>query len=62
MSTSIGELKPNKYGNYQGPYCSYILTPILREWMNPPQITDYLCHHCQIGFKVNIKRHLGVFL
>jgi len=44
------KLEPNEHGNYPCPYCSYILTPILREWI--PAITDYICHRCQIGFDV----------
>ena len=49
-------LEPNEHGNYPCPYCDFILTPILREWMNPPAVTDYICHHCQIGFKIRLKR------
>jgi len=43
-------LEPNEHGNYPCPYCGYILTAIFREWL--PGITDYICHHCQIGFKI----------
>ena len=49
------KLEPNEYGNYPCPYCNFILTPILREWMNPPAVTDYVCHRCQIGFKMRLK-------
>ena len=49
------KLNPNKYGNYPCPHCSNILTPILREWMKPPMVTDYICHHCQVGFKIKIE-------
>ena len=52
----MGFLEPNEHGNYPCPYCDFILTPILREWMNPPAVTDYICHHCQIGFKIRLKR------
>ena len=48
----MAKLEPNGYGNYPCPYCSFILTPIVRVWMKPPRVTDYICHRCQIGFKV----------
>lgn len=48
----LNKLEPNEYGNYPCPHCDFILTPILREWMNPPRITDYICHRCKIGFKI----------
>lgn len=51
MSGTKGEkLELDEYGNYPCPYCNNILTPILREWM--PAITDYICHHCQKGFRI----------
>jgi len=48
----MAKLEPNEGGNYPCPYCERILTPILREWMKPPRVTDYVCHRCKIGFKV----------
>ena len=45
-------LEPNEYGNYPCPYCGFILTAILREWMNPPHVTDYVCHRCKIMFEI----------
>ena len=48
-------LHPNKQGHQLCPYCHHTLVPILREWMNPPIVTDYICHHCQIGFKIQLK-------
>ena len=56
------KLIPTEYGNYPCPYCKHVLTPILREWMNPPIVTDYICHRCQIGFKVVIKLSLESFI
>ena len=55
-------LKPNEHGNLLCPYCFFALTPILREWLKPPQVTDYICHRCQKGFKIKIKKNLGVWL
>ena len=52
-------LEPNEHGNYPCPYCDFILTPILREWMNPPAVTNYICHHCQIGFKIKLRGGLA---
>jgi len=49
----MAKLEPDKNGNYPCPYCNHTLTPIFREWI--PAITDYICHHCQIGFKIAIK-------
>ena len=50
----MGFLEPNEHGNYPCPYCKRILTAILREWI--PAVTDYICHKCQIGFKIKLKR------
>jgi len=47
----VTKLEPNEHGNYLCPYCTYALTPIFREWI--PAITDYICHHCQIGFQIS---------
>ncbi len=52
------KLEPNEHGNYPCPHCGRILTAILREWMNPPAVTDYLCLKEQIGFKVALKGSL----
>ncbi len=49
------KLEPNEQGRQLCPYCSHTLVPILREWMNPPAVTDYLCLRCQIGFKIQLK-------
>ena len=55
-------LEPDKNGNYECPYCpNKSMVPILREWMNPPIVTDYICHHCQIGFKIKIKGGIDSF-
>lgn len=45
------KLTPNEHGNYPCPHCTHILTPIFRVWLLI--ITDYICHYCQIGFKIN---------
>ena len=50
-------LEPNEHGNYPCPYCSFILTPIVREWMDPPGI-DYVCLRCKIMFKTKINNSL----
>ena len=47
------KLEPDKNGNYPCPYCFHILTPIFAEWLL--RVTDYICHWCQIGFKIAIK-------
>ena len=54
-------LNPNEQGHQLCPYCHNTLVPILREWMNPPMVTDYICHHCQKGFKIKLKG-IEVFL
>lgn len=46
------KLEPNKHGNYPCPHCENTLTPILREWMRPPRVTDYVCHKCKVGFDI----------
>lgn len=52
-------LIPDEAGNYPCPYCpNKSMVPILREWRDPPQVTDYICHRCQIGFKIPIKELL----
>lgn len=51
-------LEPNEHGVLLCPYCDWALTGIVREWMKPPAITDYVCHHCQIGFKIKVKGDL----
>lgn len=56
------KLEPGEGGNFPCPYCGHYLIEIVREWMNPPRVTDYICHHCQIGFKVAIKNPLNPFL
>ena len=43
-------LEPDENGNYICPYCTRTLISILREWLR--KVTDYICHWCQIGFKV----------
>jgi len=59
------KLEPNEHGNYPCPYCGkddgYVLTPIVREWMDPPRI-DYVCHRCKIMFKTKVKGSLEAFL
>ena len=50
----MSKLEPDANGHFQCLYCSHSLVPILREWMDPPKVTDYICHRCQIGFKINI--------
>lgn len=52
-------LEPNEYGNMPCPYCDKIFTPILREWMKPPRVTDYICHWCKMGFKIKPKDSLN---
>ena len=49
----MAKLEPNESGNYPCPYCNHILTPIFRVWLL--RVTDYICHWCQIGFKIAIK-------
>ena len=55
LDISAKILEPNEYGYQLCPYCFRTLVPILREWMNPPAVTDYICLHCQIGFEVRLK-------
>ena len=57
------KLEPNEYGNYPCPYHDdgYVLTPIVREWMDPPRI-DYVCHRCKIMFESKAKNSLEAFL
>lgn len=43
-------LEPNEHGNLICPYCSFVLTPIFRVWVN--KVTDYICHRCQKRFKI----------
>jgi len=47
------KLEPNESGNYPCPYCNHTLTPIFKVWLHC--VTDYICHTCQIGFKVVVK-------
>ena len=56
------KLIPNEYGHQLCPYCHRTLVPILREWMSSPVVTDYICHHCQIGFKVRLKGRIEDFM
>ena len=46
----------DKNGHYHCPHCDRIVTPIFRVWLL--RVTDYVCHHCQIGFKIAIKGEL----
>ena len=55
-------LEPNEHGNLLCPYCSFVLTPILREWLKPPQVTDYVCHRCKKGFEIPIKSKLNSYI
>ncbi|KKN60486.1 hypothetical protein LCGC14_0531320 [marine sediment metagenome] len=55
-------LEPNEYGNLLCPYCSFALIPILREWLKPPRVTDYICHRCQKGFEVGGKENILTFI
>jgi len=52
--SKIPKLIPNEQGHQLCPYCHRTLVPVLREWMKPPVVTDYICHHCQIGFKIKL--------
>ena len=54
----MAKLEPNEHGNYLCPYCDHALTPILREWLKPPRVTDYVCHWCKIGFEVATAKRL----
>ena len=54
-------LEPNEWGNYPCPHCTHILTPIVREWMNPPEV-NYICHRCKILFVMKIKGDLEKWL
>ena len=40
------KIEPNEWGKYPCPYCDRILTVVVREWMDPPQM-DYVCHKCK---------------
>ena len=50
-------LEPTPEGHYLCPYCSELLTAILREWMKIPAI-DYVCHNCQKIFVIKRKNSL----
>ena len=55
-------LEPYDCGNYPCPYCGFTLTPILREWMKPPRVTDYVCHRCKIRFEIKVKGDIYGYL
>ncbi|KKL75797.1 hypothetical protein LCGC14_2051290 [marine sediment metagenome] len=44
------KLEPNENGNYLCPYCTRVLTPVIKEWI--PAVTDHICHWCKIRFNV----------
>ena len=43
----------DKNGHYHCPHCDRIVIPIFAEWL--PGVTGYVCHYCQIRFKIRIK-------
>ena len=55
-------LVPTEHGNFSCPYCDHILTSIFREWMDLPVVIGYICHWCQIGFKIKLKGELDEWL
>lgn len=57
---NIMKLEPDMNGHLLCPYCFRILTPIVREWI--PAITDYICHWCQIGFKVSREESIDRYI
>ena len=56
----MAKLEPNEHGTYDCPYCGNVLIPILREWMDPPHVTDYICHRCKIGFEVTTVKGINL--
>ena len=55
----VKTLIPNKHGNFPCPYCSYILTAIVKVYI--PLINEYICHHCQIKFEILLKGGIEKF-
>ena len=56
----MAKLEPNEHGNYPCPYCTHILTAIIKVWI--PEISDYICHRCQIGFEIKVKEDIYGYL